>query len=1400
MYAIYKETHPPTGVEFCVNCHFYSARESNLVVAGTTEVRVFRLCYQQEDSSSAESGGSSLKRKLELVGQHSLFGNIESLHAIRLAGNTRDSLLMSFKDAKLSIVDYDPGKHDIKTRSLHFFEDEKIKSHCLAQDRAPVVRIDPERRCAVMLAYGTHLVVLPFRQEGGIDDTAQDSIISSSDRPPVLPSYIIDVKEIDEKTCNILDIQFLHGYYEPTLLILYEPLKTWAGRLAMRNDTCALVAVSLNMSQKAHPVVWQLSCLPFDCIYVMPVPKPIGGVLVCCMNALLYLNQSVPPYGVSVNSIGENSTVFPLKPQKGVTITLEGSNAIFIANDKLVFSLKGGEIYVVTLIADGVRSVRNFVFDKTAASVLTSCVCECGDGYLFLGSRLGNSLLVKYTEKPQDIGGDLFSPGVEPPNAKRRRIDSDYAYALDDLDELEVYGAQQEAGVELTSYTFEVCDSLLNIGPCSCMDIGEPAFLSEEFADAQELDLEVVSCSGYGKNGALTVLQRSIRPQVVTTFELPGCTDMWTVFSKDQESTEGNEKYHSFLILSREDSSMILKTEQEIMEVDQSGFSTQCATIYAGNFGNGSYILQVTPLGVRLLEGVNQLQHIPMDSGLSNIVWCSVCDPYAVLLMADGSVILIEFIKSASGPKLTVSRPSLSQSSKVCACCTYKDMSGLFTTENSNLEEVSKVPSPKPEMTAPPRQEKESLTIDEEDELLYGGDTSLTLTFEPPEPSKAESATPVEVFEEPLQPSYWCLVCRENGVMEIYSLPGFTRVFFVKNFSKAPRVIVDSGDSGASTQSSVSEEESLNVREVLLTGLGYKNRRATLVAVMDQDLLIYEAFSYPTVEGHLNLRFKKLQHNIQIREKKPKQEPKNDSETKSGLDPKVAMLRVFNDISSYSGIFVCGSYPFWIFVTNRGAFHWHPMSIDGPVTCFAAFHNVNCPKGFLYFNTRGELRISVLPTHLSYDSPWPVRKVPLRYTPHMVSYNRESKTYAIVTSEQEPCKKIPRVTAEDKEFVDTIRDARFIYPSTERFVLQLISPISWEVIPNTRHDLDEWEHVTTMKNLLLHSEETHTGRKGFICVGTTQLYGEEIAVRGRILIFDIIEVVPEPGQPLTKNKFKLLYEKEQKGPVTALNQVNGYLVSGIGQKIYIWNFTDNDLVGMAFIDTQLYIHSLVTIRNFVIAADVCKSITLLRLQEETKTLAFVSKDPKNLEVYAADFFIDGPQIGFLVSDVEKNLVLFTYQPEAIESQGGQRLLQRADINVGTHITSFFRIAAKAHLKASGEKSKEMRQLTCFGTLDGALGLMLPMTEKTFRRLHMLQTKLVDCIPHVAGLNPKAFRMLQWRKRKLCNPHRNVLDWQLLFKYMHLSFMERQEVARKIGTTPAQIMDDMMDIERACAQF
>ena len=45
---------------------------------------------------------SKKKRKLELLSSFSLFGNIVSMQSVRLAGAVRDSLLVSFREAKVS--------------------------------------------------------------------------------------------------------------------------------------------------------------------------------------------------------------------------------------------------------------------------------------------------------------------------------------------------------------------------------------------------------------------------------------------------------------------------------------------------------------------------------------------------------------------------------------------------------------------------------------------------------------------------------------------------------------------------------------------------------------------------------------------------------------------------------------------------------------------------------------------------------------------------------------------------------------------------------------------------------------------------------------------------------------------------------------------------------------------------------------------------------------------------------------------------------------------------------------------------------------------------------------------------------------------------------------------------
>lgn len=62
------------------------------------------------------------------------------------------------------------------------------------------------------------------------------------------------------------------------------------------------------------------------------------------------------------------------EPQDGVKISLDAAQVAFLGSDKLVMSLKGGELYILTLCADSMRSVRSFHFSKAASSVLTSCV------------------------------------------------------------------------------------------------------------------------------------------------------------------------------------------------------------------------------------------------------------------------------------------------------------------------------------------------------------------------------------------------------------------------------------------------------------------------------------------------------------------------------------------------------------------------------------------------------------------------------------------------------------------------------------------------------------------------------------------------------------------------------------------------------------------------------------------------------------------------------------------------------------------------------------------------------------------------------------------------------------------------------------------------------------------
>ena len=49
-----------------------------------------------------------------------------------------------------------------------------------------------------------------------------------------------------------------------------------------------------------------------------------------------------------------------------------------------------------------------------------------------------------------------------------------------------------------------------------------------------------------------------------------------------------------------------------------------------------------------------------------------------------------------------------------------------------------------------------------------------------------------------------------------------------------------------------------------------------------------------------------------------------------------------------------------------------------------------------------------------------------------------------------------------------------------------------------RYEFEEFEHVSSMKTLELKSQETHSGFKTFLVVGTMYNFGEDLTCKGRV--------------------------------------------------------------------------------------------------------------------------------------------------------------------------------------------------------------------------------------------------------------------------------------------------------------
>jgi cleavage and polyadenylation specificity factor subunit 1 len=470
-----------------------------------------------------------------------------------------------------------------------------------------------------------------------------------------------------------------------------------------------------------------------------------------------------------------------------------------------------------------------------------------------LGSRLGNSLLLRFKEKDENTVitiEDTDVPAIDKDvqMSKKMRLEEE---------ELLVYGAKStKTSVHLSSYIFEVCDTLMNLSPIGFMAVGERARAEENLDDNDEngkrdmtkMELEVIVSSGHGKNGAICVLHNTLRPKILTSFELNGCLDLWTVIDDSQMKRENRQ---TFMILTQRASTMVLKTGEEITDIHNTGFACNTPTIFVGNLGSNRYIVQVTSKSIRLIQGTKLVQNIPIDLGypLTNV---SIADPYICVRASNGQVVTLALRdnKENSFQRLYMNRNRISGTATCISI--YKDTSGMFTTSCDDYADLTKSTTGTRDfgyMKAEPGKD-----VEDEEDLLYGETGSkfrMQSMLNMQLASNAQRSDWWRRFLQPIKPSYWLLVTRENGNLEIYSVPDLKLMYMVTDVGSGNKILADAmefvslsqpkEDEGESSQKHDQSSELLP-KEILMLGLGHNGSRPVLLIRMKNDIYIYRAF------------------------------------------------------------------------------------------------------------------------------------------------------------------------------------------------------------------------------------------------------------------------------------------------------------------------------------------------------------------------------------------------------------------------------------------------------------------------------------------------------------------------------------------------------------------------------
>ncbi|KZS04522.1 DNA damage-binding protein 1 [Daphnia magna] len=497
--------HKQTAVTSCVTGNFTSSNDLNLIVAKNYRLEIYLVTPEG-------------LRPLKEVG---IYGKIAVMKLYKSGNDKKDSLfiLTARYNAMILECSGEGENMEIITRTQGNVADKIGKP----SETGIIAIIDPDCRVIGLRLYDGLLKIIPLEKD-------------SSE----IKAYNIRIEEL----C-IQDIAFLYGCANPTVVIIHQDAH---GRHVKTRE------ISLRDKEFAK-TSWKQDNVETEASMLLPVPEPYGGALIIGQESITYHN-------------GQNYVTIAPPIIKQSTITCYGK--VDPNGSRYLLGDLAGHLFMLVLEKeekmDGTVTVRDIKIELLGEVSIPECLTYLDNGVVFIGSRFGDSQLVKLNVTPD----------------------------------------------ENNSYV-TVMETFTNLAPIVDMTIVD--------LDRQGQG-QLVTCSGAYKEGSLRIIRNGIGIHEQASIDLPGIKGIWAL----KMGFSGNQSVDDSVVLSFVGQTRVLMLNgEEMEETEIPGLIADQQTFFCGNVGKDS-VLQITTGSVRLIS-VNTKQKLsdwtPPDGKMLNVVACN---------------------------------------------------------------------------------------------------------------------------------------------------------------------------------------------------------------------------------------------------------------------------------------------------------------------------------------------------------------------------------------------------------------------------------------------------------------------------------------------------------------------------------------------------------------------------------------------------------------------------------------------------------------------------------------------------------------------------------------------------------------------------------------------------------